>query len=240
MTTITNAEMRAGLFIDPLADWPNDDLLISDASRDALRRTYPELIRVLDWSELREAFVRHDEPAGRNKRASHRQGLLAIAFAGIGIVLLGVTPVLSHVAEAMVSTIALLCMSIGGGLGVLHWVFLRSRFTWLGHRFWTERLRQLYFQSLVNALDLTVAAMTDDASLARLRQQRAIWLAECYDHPTDPRDRVRAIMEDRTEANTWLRHEWKQYRPGVKSSRGAPAAAGGAVSAAHLRPVGLR
>jgi len=123
MTTITNAEMRAGLFIDPLADWPNDDLLISDASRDALRRTYPELIRVLDWSELREAFVRHDEPAGRNKRASHRQGLLAIAFAGIGIVLLGVTPVLSHVAEAMVSTIALLCMSIGGGLGVLHWVF---------------------------------------------------------------------------------------------------------------------
>ena len=240
MTAISDAELRAGLFIDPLADWPNDDLLIREKSRDTLRRTYPELLRVLDWPELREPFVRHDGPAGRNKRASHRQGLLGIAFAGIGVVLLGVTPALSHRAEAVVSTFALLFMSIGGGLGVLHWVFLRSRFTWLGHRFWTERLRQLYFQSLVNTLDLTVTAMTNDAGLARLRQQRAIWLAECYNDPSDPRDRVRAIVEDRTEANTWLRHEWKQYRPGVKSSRGAPAAAGGAVSAAHLRPVGLR
>jgi hypothetical protein len=46
-----------------------------------------------------------------------------------------------------------------------------------------------------------------------LRQQRAIWLAECYSDPADPRDRIRAIMGDRTEANTWLRHEWKQFRP---------------------------
>jgi len=103
-------------------------------------------------------------------------------------------------------------MSIGGSLGVLHWIVLRSRVTWLGHRFWTERLRHLYFQSLINSLDLVVAAMTDDISLATLEEQRAIWLTECYGDPKDPRDRIRAIIEDRTESNTWLRYEWKQIR----------------------------
>ncbi len=211
MTAMASAELHAGLFTDPLVDWPNDDLLISEASRDMLRLNYPALLRALDWPELREAFVRHNAPAGHNKRASHCQGLLAVAFAGLGLLLLGVAPALSH--EGVVSKIALGCMSVGGCLGVLHWLVLRSRFSWLGHRFWTERLRQLYFQSLVNSMDLTVAAMTDDAGLAALRQQRAIWLAECYNHPADPRDRVRAIVRDRTEANTWLRHEWKHYQP---------------------------
>ncbi len=236
MNHTTETALRTGIFNDPLADWPNDDLLLSQASRDRLRQTHPALLRVLDWPELRDAFSRHDGPAARGKRASHRQGLLAIAFSGLGVVLLGVTPTFPDATADRLSTAALLFMTLGGALGVMHWVFLRSRAVWLGHRFWTERLRQLYFQSLVNTADLSAAALTGDTALATLKTQRAIWLADFYTDPADPRDRVRAVVQDRTEANTWLRPEWKQSRPLAAN----PDAAAPILAALYRQRIGIQ
>ena len=41
---------------DPLANWPNDDLLLEGKSRNRIARDYPDLLKILDWPELRAAF----------------------------------------------------------------------------------------------------------------------------------------------------------------------------------------
>ena len=43
----------------------------------------------------------------------------------------------------------------------------------MGSRYWTERARGLYFQVLVNNLDLAARAMTDDRALAEWKMARA-------------------------------------------------------------------
>src|SRR3977135_35991 len=112
---------------DPLANWPNDDLLITCESRAKMRRIRPALLRVLDWPELREAFIRHDAPAGRGKRNSNYEGLLAVMMAGLGIIALGLSPLFSRETEGIVATAALCLMGIGGLLGILHWLLLRAK-----------------------------------------------------------------------------------------------------------------
>ena len=202
---------RTGPFSDPLKTWPNDDLMLKEEFRDALREENEALFNVLDWPELREKFERHDKPAGRGKKISHMQGLAAIGLAGIGIILIGAIPALPHDLERDLSIVALGAMGLGGLLGLVHWLVLRSRSTWLGNRFWTERLRQLYFQSLVGNLELTAQAMTDPDSLEELKKYRAKWLREFYVDPQDPRDRIREIVLDRAESGIWLRPEWREH-----------------------------
>jgi hypothetical protein len=223
MNISPEADMPVGRLVNPLAGWQNDDLLNGHEIRKQMADSDPLLFRVLDWPELRRAFVQHDRPASENKRTSRRLGLIALAGAGLGIALLGIVPALPHAAEATISFIALLLMTAGGLLSVLHWTFLRSKYAWLGHRYWTERLRQLYFQSLVNSLDLTAAAMREDAALEQLLRQRRIWLQEFHVTPPDPRPRIRAIIEDRTENKTWLRPEWRTFElPSTPSDVLAP------------------
>ena len=41
---------------DPLANWPNDDLLLEQKSRNRVAREHPDLLKILDWPELRAAF----------------------------------------------------------------------------------------------------------------------------------------------------------------------------------------
>ena len=81
----------------------------------------------------------------------------------------------------------------------------RSKHSWLGHRFWTERLRQLHFQSLVNHVEFAAKAITDDAAFDALVQYRRLWLADLYHDPDDPQVRIRALLQDRTESRTWIR-----------------------------------
>jgi hypothetical protein len=203
---------------DPLMGWPNDDLLLTEESRNRLQATRPRLLRVFDWPELRETFACHDKPAGTWKRWSHRQGVGAVLFSGLGVILLGLAPDGPSPAQQVVTGLALGSMAIGGLTGVLHWGLLRSRHNWLGHRFWTERLRQLHFQALVSNIELASSAMSDDAAYDRLVQNRRLWLADLYTDPGDPRARIRAILQDRIEARTWIRHEWEEEQPLTSSS----------------------
>jgi len=198
---------------DPLMDWPNDDLLLTQESRDRLQATRPRLLRVFDWPELRETFASHDRPAATWKLWNHRQGVGSVLFVGFGVILLGLSQNLSSPAQQIATDLALGSMAIGGVIGVLHWGLLRSRHNWLGHRFWTERLRQLHFQLLVSNIELAARAVADDADYDRLVQNRRLWLADLYSDPGDPRARIRAILRDRTEARTWIRHEWEEEQP---------------------------
>jgi len=203
---------------DPFKDWPNDDLLLTEESRIRLQATRPRLLRILDWPELRDAFGRHDGPAGTGKRWSRRQGVGSVLFAGLGVILLSLLPILPQRDQNLATGLALASMFIGGLVGVLHWGLLRSKHSWLGHRFWTERLRQLHFQSLVNHVEFAAKAITDDAAFDALVQYRRLWLADLYHDPDDPQVRIRALLQDRTESRTWIRHEWEPGQPSVGAS----------------------
>jgi hypothetical protein len=204
--------------VDPLANWPNNDLLLTQESRDRLEATRPRLLRVFDWPELRQTFELHDRPAIRWKRWNHRQGVGSVLFTGLGLILLSTSPIVPLAAQELVINFALFFMAVGGLMGVLHWGLLRSRHSWLGHRFWTERLRQLHFQALINNLQLAAGALSDDEAYARLVDCRRRWLADWYSDPDDPRARIRAILRDQTEARTWARHEWETAQPLTGSS----------------------
>lgn len=120
--------------VDPLKNWPNNDLLLTQESRDRLGATRPRLLRVFDWPELRQTFELHDEPASRWKRWNHRQGVGSVLFAGLGVILLSMSPIMPFGAQDLVINFALVFMAVGGLTGVLHWGLLRSRHSWLGHR----------------------------------------------------------------------------------------------------------
>jgi len=212
MTDNSAANIKAGKFVDPLKDWPNDDLMVRKETRAIWRQNRPTAFRVLDWPELRQEFELHDAPASRGKRASRIQGLLSVALAGLGIIVLAVTTVLPAEALHAVTLAALLLMFLGGGLAIAHRLLLSSRDVWLGHRYWAERLRQLHFQSLLVHFDLVCAAITDRKHLAELHRLRGVWLDDFKSEARDPRAQIKEICEDRAATRTWLRPDWHEAR----------------------------
>ena len=62
-------DLRLAAFADPLAGWRNDDILLDKDARQALGAVQPQLLRVLDWPELRALFKQHEGPA--NQLADH-------------------------------------------------------------------------------------------------------------------------------------------------------------------------
>lgn len=200
--------MRMSPLQDPLKAWPNEDLLLEEESHERLAKSCPELLRVLDWPDLRAAFKTQDARANRGKKWSRRQGLAAVFLSGFGVILLASAEVLNNADRNVINAVALAAMFCGGLLGVLHWGLLRSRHDWLGNRFWTERLRQLHFQGIANNLDLVARAMSEEASFDELKRLRADWFCEVYRDVDDPRDRMRAVLEDRIQENFWIFPEW--------------------------------
>ncbi len=197
-----------GLLDDPLRGWGNDDLLITAESRTHLQRTHPKAIRVLDWPALRERFTAHDLAASEGKRRSRVTGLWAVFFAGTGVILLSVASTATPPIGEMMSEAALLMVIAGGILAIFHWIGLLSRDRWLGNRFWTERLRQLHFQFLINNLDFAAAAMKDDAALKDFLIVREQRLAEVVGQLT-PRVAIAAMRDDIRERKFWLYYGWK-------------------------------
>lgn len=199
----------AALFDDLLKTWGNDDLLFDPGVREQVDKIYPGVARVLDWPELRELFAKHDALASRSKTISRRTGVLAVSAAGIGVALLALLPALQAVgwvpaqAEALLSFVSLALLCVGSVIAFWHRIGMQERDAWLGHRFWTERLRQLHFQILINHVELAAAAIGDDAALGelqRLRQRLLVEMTMC----TEMRSALRTIRSDLTEQEAWL------------------------------------
>jgi len=209
---VRDVEIAEGPFANPLKDWRNDDLMLEEETRVYWQQNRPRAFRVLDWPELRESFQQHNLAANRGKRTSRVQGLLSVALAGLGVITLALEPVIPNKWEGEVTLAALLLMSAGGALGLLHWVILKSRHVWLGHRYWTERLRQMHFQSLVANIDLVCEAMTDDRKLEELQTLRRRWLGDFTREATDPRVPLNGTCEDRTDGKAWMHSEWRDAK----------------------------
>jgi hypothetical protein len=201
---------ETALFDDPLKGWGNDDLMIADEGRERFKALYPDLFRVLDWPQLREAFKFHDALANAGKSRSRQVGVGAVLVAGAGVAILALIPAIKLVApfaeDWQVPTLSIICLAMmlfGGFLGLWHWLGLRARDRWMSHRFWTERLRQLHFQLLARQFDLVEKAIGSDAHLAELNDLRARTLNDILTR-IETQTAIRTMIQDITEREGWL------------------------------------
>ncbi|MBW8812132.1 MAG: hypothetical protein JF588_01795 [Caulobacterales bacterium] len=171
------AEQAHGLFHDALADWTNDDVLQTKEARAALRARHPASLRVLDWPELRALFAKYDPPATRHSQRDRRLGLLSVAVAALGLGLAALSPLAVRVGP-VIEVVAAALVLAGLAIMAVHRFGAASKARALAHRFAAERARALYFQAVVNNLDLASRAIADDEALGQWKAARARLLAD--------------------------------------------------------------
>jgi len=201
------AEPPRGMFRDSLAGWTNDDVLQTQAAREALGAKHPAALRVLDWPELRAQFARYDPPATRDGRRDRRFGLLSVGLATLGLVLAMASP-LAVGGERVIEMLAAALVIAGLAMMGVHRLGRRSKTLSLAHRFGAERVRALYFQAVVNNLDLAARAMADDAALAAWQAARARMLLD-LPAPEDLPGQIPKLagpVDD--DAETWVTPAW--------------------------------
>lgn len=217
MNTVPQPEMRApdpglGEFEDPQAGWANDDILFTKPARMALGAKHPSALRVLDWPELRALFGKHEAPANRHGRADRRFGMVSVGAAVGGLILAAFAPLAAGAAQRAMGGLALALCVFGAGLALFHWLGANSRARWLGHRYWTEQARGLYFQTLINNLDLVARAMTDDQALAEWKVVRSRALASLPPPEVMPAQLGRLAGEP-SDDEAWVVEEWRMPGP---------------------------
>ncbi|HEX7945149.1 MAG TPA: hypothetical protein VF495_10815, partial [Phenylobacterium sp.] len=166
------SDTRIGMFQDPRADWTNDDILLTKPARAVLGARHLQGLRVLDWPELRQLFAKYETPANWHGARDRGLGLISVGLAVLGLSLAAFAP-LAVGAERWVGLAAAVLTVSGAGLTAFHWLDHHSKARWLGNRFWTERVRGLYFQAIVNNLDLVARAMSDNNALGEWKAVRA-------------------------------------------------------------------
>lgn len=202
-------EIRDSIFSDPLESWDNPDILVDSAARADLEAKDPALFRILDWPKLREAFLEQNLLATKFKRASKRQGLAASTLAGAGLALLGAEPFVPESNNIFLG-VALSLMTIGAIFGILDWLILTARRKWLAHRFWSERLRQFYFQFLLQEYALAGHAIADDQSYRDLIAKREKHFEQFHQNQTDSRVIMDRVAKDNFNELVWVLEDWKK------------------------------
>jgi hypothetical protein len=216
MSTTSNAPTPqlppTGVFDDPLSNWGNDDLLLQSETRVHAQQRSPAEFRVLDWPELRELFELYDREANQHKPKARSFGVSTIVIVTLGLVFSAVAPLVAKWSPGLqlpLSVCGGVLVAIGAGLALAHWLGSRSKERWLAYRFCTERLRQFYFQFVINHLDQGVAAMHDDAQLAAYQAHRSRSLGDfrrSMEH--SPGTRWRELADDEGAVEFWLNSAW--------------------------------
>ena len=212
------AEARIGLFQDPLADWTNDDILLTRPARAVLGARHLQGLRVLDWPELRQLFAKYETPANKHGRRDRGLGLLSVGVAALGLMLAAFAP-LAVGFERWVGLVAAVLTLSGAGMTAFHWLDAQSKARWLGNRFWTERVRGLYFQAIVNNLDLVARAMVDNTALGEWKAVRAEALA-ALPKPADVAAQIGKLAGVVEEADVWVAPAWAKPGPPPEPSEG--------------------
>lgn len=203
----------------PLSNWANDDLLLTEQVQRTIADCFPRAFRILDWAVLRDEFIKHDISANRNKRIINHHGVSGALLSAVGASLLTLPPIFPTGIFQSVVVVAGCSLVFGGGLmGLWHLFAHNGRAKWLLNRLWTERLRQFYFQYIVNNFDAAIAAMDDDNNLKKYVSLRDGAL-KTFINDTEmnlsargPIEAVRWLADDHEDARAWGRSVWQDNR----------------------------
>ena len=226
--------MSSGPFDDPLKDWPNDDVLLTENARKHLTMQAPTVAPVLIWPELAKLFEQNDEIAKGQKQRRLARGLLAVGLSLLGLAVAiwspiiigldGIESVFSDEAETFLGLLAAGATFAGGLLGISQVLWGRSKVQWLERRFVTERMRQFYFQFIINNLEAAAKAMNGGADLAAWNDLREKALAEFRKQIFDDAPAAYIeVLKDKGDAKTWYEDKWRA-RPTTFAAGVAPLA----------------
>lgn len=141
---------------NPIAGWGNDDLLFRQDMRDFISAQHPRLLPILNWPELRTRFAAFDGAASQARGGSRRAGILAATLGFFSLLIAALLP-LAPFAMLPTKTLGIAAAGLAFVSTIWgYWQVLKGdrKAMWLTNRYWTERLRQLYFQFIINNLSL--------------------------------------------------------------------------------------
>lgn len=190
----------------PLDTWDNPGLMLSDDRRAEMQAKHLWAAKLIDWPELRTLFRTHDNAANRLRWLVRWQGRIAIIFSVIGLVLTASLPISSNLMPEKVRIVGVLASALiltGGILGLEHLLKGTLKSRWLVERFWTERLRQIYFQViLVSLKDL---ATSDPTVISDWQRSRNLILERfCKETMSQPAAAVREVEADVLDKKAWF------------------------------------
>ena len=224
-----------GLFDDPFKNWPNGDLLVDEEDRAFFTRHFPTYSPIFDWPELRSLFVIYDAPAARARKDSRRSGIIAVVAGVLSLILAAAVPLVGGLAKnegtaaaidefvkkivfgdpqwavAVVGGIAALLAMLSVLLGYTQVLTGRAKSQWLTNRFWTERIRQLHFQFIVNHLPVAIEASQSKQGLQHWLDLRAAALDRFkHDYLRGVEDKFHHLDIDEAEDMPWIVEEWSR------------------------------
>jgi hypothetical protein len=188
----------------------NDDLLfVADQERKEFDISFPTLIRVLDFPQLREEFNDYDKKANRAKKCLRRAGLLTIALGVAALVGVSVEPLYEPI-PSLWSKVIIVLSAIAGVSSIFISAFgvfrSASKSDWLEARLMTERLRQFHFQTLVFRIPTILRCASESSGLdAEFDKQRDRWfLAFKMEHTDHLSGELKEVLDDDPEAQFQL------------------------------------
>ncbi|MEI6644147.1 MAG: hypothetical protein WCL10_19180 [Novosphingobium sp.] len=214
---MTGAVLSASFLDGRMADWGNDDLMMSQYHRDFVESRFPGSVDVFDFPELRALFDGFDKTANANRKRRQRNGFSAIMVAGTGAALAAVLPIVDllggEFSRWLFAFAAILTLA-GFGWAVLLILADKHKETWLEHRLLTERLRQFYFQQLLSDPALAARALTDPAALIAWKSKRAHALSMFEAWLNRPvGSELLAVIDDVNLGSAWFDESWLRYPP---------------------------
>lgn len=218
-------------FEDPFENWPNDDLLIEQQTRNKLQEKYPAIFPLLDWPELRAYFSEHNSLALLAQKKCRRFGVVTVLFGFLGLLISGISPILLHAFDPgwasllgrILGFLGAVFVFLGGIAGYIHLFVYNEKLEWLENRLVCERLRQFYFQYMVSRISM-VAKILDTGSVvsefiadrtrefSRFTTEYMFPLVEKYEE----------LKNDKVEEKAWLNPDWEKAElkePLAESSR---------------------
>lgn len=209
-----------GFLRDPLKHWNNDDLMLTKATREQVRKDRPNAFMVLDWPEMRSLFHDIDQTSKTAKKKVRNSGTKAVFIAASGLALAALATWLlipGSIAARMAGVVA--AMLLVGGITMGFWprLYGHSRSAWLMTRLRAERLRQLHFQLLLANFDVAVKAMRDPNELEELQELRRKALARFQDRYITPTSAtLQSILNDQAVSQAWHDATWAGNPPSTK------------------------
>jgi hypothetical protein len=195
-------------FGDLLKNWPNDDILFTEDARALVKVRNPDLFPIFDWPEIRDEFTKHDKPALKAKALNVKSGRLTLIFSFLGLSISALSTVNLNY-ESQIRSIAEIFLLLGILCGLWHLWRSRHKKTWLGHRFWTERLRQFYFQFLINNAEIAARASKDSKVLEEYLDKRKLSLSQLLSQKPKTAILLEQTIDDLAETSPWLVLQWE-------------------------------
>ena len=182
---------------------------MTEAARDVAQQENPEIFELLDWPELRAAFTLKNDVAKRAKSVGRRTALIGVAAAGIGAAILATAPLLDKSLLKATSLVGLILTLFGGGYSVFHLLQRSGRTRWLPNRAKAERIRQFYFQFIINNLSMHLDALGSEEGKAKLRKERERALTKAlFDLDRKAAETPNLYIDDHLHDQVWQDPAW--------------------------------